>query len=279
VRERWVTPVVSVSGDPRVVSRAVPVYASLTSIFDNQNRLARTLQSILDQTRPPNRIFLHLSEESHLKDAGFPGRRITDEGLASVLENNGDRVEVHWVPNTGPYRKLLPTLEELVRARNEERFVVVTFDDDLEYHPGVISSLLSCDAPASCLRGFEMDLDGAESLAHWDYFRRRPLPEGTSLVNFSTGVGSVLYTRAVFEGLYDALLDSSIYLECCPTNDDIWFNFLRIANGVALTVVAAPYVARDLTNRETALWSHFNYAGNNQQIRATAARLNQLGLL
>ena len=83
----------------------------------------------------------------------------------------------------------------------------------------------------------------------------------------------------VFEGLYETLLDDDLYRSCCPTNDDIWFNLLRIVNRVPLTLVDAPYVTEDLTNPKTALWQRYNQRTNNSQIRATVDRLTELGLL
>ncbi len=273
----WVKPIVSPPGLRHADSSPGEVYVSLTSIFANQRRVACVLRSLVEQTRPPDRIFLHLSEEPYLKDAGFPGRNLTEDELVSTLDRYRDRVEVRWVPNRGPYRKLLPLLAELYGR--EEHFAVLTVDDDTEYHPGVVEALLGDGAPVRCLRGFAIAAECPGDLGRWGYFRRRRISQGTALMSFSTGVGGVLYRREAFEAVKDILLDESIYLDCCPTNDDIWFNFLRIANGVPMTVVDAPYVTLDRTNRETSLWKNFNGAGNNQQIRSTAKRLVEMGLL
>ena len=257
------------------------VYASLTSIFANQARLLETLESILAQSRLPDAVFVHLSTTPYLKDEGFRDGRVTHSGLATFLERHRERVHVRWVENTGPYRKLLPLVRDVTeRGLPEERHLrIVTLDDDVVYHPDTIASLLGSNAPSVCLRGFRMRLPPTGGLNQWGYWKKQRVASGASVLHFATGVGGVLYTLPVFEGLLGVLLDATLYRECCPTNDDIWFNLLRIANRVPMTVVDAPYVARDLTNHQTALFGHFNEAGNNPQIRATAARLQALGVL
>jgi len=156
---------------------------------------------------------------------------------------------------------------------------VLTLDDDLEYHPDVVATLVDCNALVACLRGFDMKVRRPSDLLTWEYSRRKRVSAGSSVFHFSTGVGGDLYTPSIFDELLEVFVDDALYLECCPTNDDIWFNFLRIVKGVPMTVVDAPYVERDLTNSSTALWQAFNFELNNRQIRATAARLQQIGLL
>lgn len=261
--------------------RGGKIYVSLTSIFDNQGRLLKTLQSILDQSLVPDAVFVHLSAEPYLKDQGFPDRRIPHRGLKAFLDRNRDLVKVRWVENTGPYRKLLPLIRDIRerRSTDEETVRIITVDDDLIYHPDVIFNLFESGAACACLRGFAMKVREVGELLSWGYWRKRRLASGSSVFHYATGVGGVLFTLPVFEGLFDVLLDDAIYRACCPTNDDIWFNFLRIANRVPLTVVDAPYVEKDLTNGGTSLWQRFNQAKNNDQIRATSAQLRKIGVL
>ncbi len=266
---------------PRVSKVRPRLYVSLTSIFDNQRRLLRTLESVVEQSLRPDAVYVHLSDEPYLQDQGFAGRRITDEGLASFLDRHRKLVHIRWVDNTGPYRKLLPLLREIQGRRqdNDEAVRIVTLDDDLVYDPGVLASLVGSGSPCACLRGFDMGIENPSALSDWGYFRKRRLGGGNSVFHFGTGVGGVLYTMPVFEGLFEILFDEDAYRECCPTNDDIWLNLLRIANQVPITTVDAPYVAEDLTNPKTALWQRYNQRNNNRQIRATVTRLRELGVL
>ena len=49
---------------------SIPIYVSLTSIYSNQDILLKTLFET-NQTRPPNKIYLHLSEEPLYWTKGF----------------------------------------------------------------------------------------------------------------------------------------------------------------------------------------------------------------
>ena len=43
-----------------------PIYISVTTIFQRQHKILKTLKSIINQTRKPDKIFLHISENSYL---------------------------------------------------------------------------------------------------------------------------------------------------------------------------------------------------------------------
>ena len=107
-----------------------PVYISLTSIFDNQNRLLQTLQSIMNQTIKPDKIFLYLSDKPYILDTGFKDKKITDTTLLTFINDNSI-IDINWVNNTGSYRKLLPLLKD----KWDEDCIIITIDDDNIYHP------------------------------------------------------------------------------------------------------------------------------------------------
>ena len=88
-----------------------PVYISITSIYQRQSELVVTLNSIISQTVIPDGIFLYLSEDPYLLDSGFKNKTITDKQLNQFIESN-PLIKIIWTKNTGPYRKLLPLLEE-----------------------------------------------------------------------------------------------------------------------------------------------------------------------
>ena len=57
------------------------IYISLTSIFQNQNILLKTLKSIKEQTLKPNKCIIYLSEEPYLLDEGFKDKIINKDWL------------------------------------------------------------------------------------------------------------------------------------------------------------------------------------------------------
>ena len=81
------------------INKKNPVYISLTSIYKNQDILLKTLQSIMKQTRLPDKIFLYLSEESYILDTGFKDKKITNTNLLKFINVNSI-IEIGWVKNT-----------------------------------------------------------------------------------------------------------------------------------------------------------------------------------
>lgn len=113
---------------------AVEVDVSLTTISARIGRLAPVVASLLAQNPAPARVLIHLSREGYLLDEGIAA---LPEDLAALVD--GQRVLVEWVPNTGPYRKILPWLG---RHLGTDRWVV-TADDDTIYPQGWLARLVA----------------------------------------------------------------------------------------------------------------------------------------
>ena len=52
-------------------NHSIPIYVSVTSIYKNQKELYLTLNSIINQSLKPNKIFIFLSESPYILDAGL----------------------------------------------------------------------------------------------------------------------------------------------------------------------------------------------------------------
>src|ERR1043166_8544361 len=103
------------------------VYVSLTTIKQNEASVVETLQSVAAQTQLPDKCFIFLSETPYLLDPGFKNGTIGSQ--LSVFLKSSPLFELRWCPNTGPFRKLLPLLEE----KFDENCLIVTIDDDTVY--------------------------------------------------------------------------------------------------------------------------------------------------
>src|SRR5947209_81082 len=96
-------------------SPATPIMSDLVgklliTLTTTHRRIAlvhKVLESICCQSRPADEIHLFVSKEGYLRDEGI--REIPPELLRVAKVND---VRIHYVPNTGPYRKLLPILKE-----------------------------------------------------------------------------------------------------------------------------------------------------------------------
>ena len=248
----------------------IPVYISITSIFKNQDILLKTLQSIIKQTRLPDKIFLYLSEESYLLDDGFNDKKITNLNLLNFV-NDTSIIIVKWVKNTGSYRKLLPLLKD----KWEEDCIIITIDDDTVYDINLIENLIENYKEQGCVIGFRGFTPLFDKLENFNYSKRDEL-KNLSLYNFLTGKGGILYKPEFFYKTKDLIFDDRIYLNTCDKQDDIWFYILRILNDVYCYINNTKYMNEDLNNK--GLYLTFNYdSGNNDSIKKTIEILKELG--
>ena len=236
----------------------IPVYVSLTSIFQNQDILVSTLVSILKQTVKPNKIFLYLSEEKYLLDNGFSGKRITDASLVNLLESNS-LIEIKWVKNIGPYRKLLPLLKE----KWNEDCIIITIDDDTYYTTDLIEKTLKVHkSNDNCIigsRGFTPRLHN-DDLKSFEYEVRQKENQSLSLYNFLTGKGGILYKPSFFHKTGDLIFNEKIFLKTNPTNDDLWFYAVRILNDVSCFLLPCSTWSKDFSR--SGLFVQFNNKNN-----------------
>ena len=251
------------------------LYVSVTSIKQNQTRLLSTLKSIKTQTIKPNKCFIYLSEEPYLLDKGFKDR-ILNKNLENFINKN-NLFEIRWCRNTGPYRKLLPLLKE----KFQEDCLILTIDDDVIYHRWLIKYYLRDYASHNCCinyRGYTMVFD--KSIKEFNYKNRfdyKLVPY--NLYNFHTGKAGVLYHPSFFYKTGNLIFNEELYMKCCPTGDDIWFNLCRIANGVNCFVKPRIYSLKDITNEKCCLFYKYNRKNdlNTQNIRQTVDVLTKLG--
>ena len=178
------------------------LYLSLTSIKGNEISLYHTIKSIANQTVKPDRCFLYLSEEAYMLDSGFKDRKIDDHLLKLIDES---MFEVVWVKNTGPYRKLLPLLQEKLH----EDCAIIAIDDDTGYEPDMIKKYVEYYRKYKCViaaRSFTMKFDSIEDINYKDRAELNSL----HLYNFHTGKGGVLYCPHFFSKTIDHIFNEEI---------------------------------------------------------------------
>lgn len=252
------------------------IFVSLTSIFQNQEILLKTLKTICNQSLKPDNCFLYLSEMPYLLDLGFKNRKLNDS-LKKFLDEQKYFIQTIWCDNTGPYRKLLPFLKN----NFNEDCLIITVDDDTEYDHNLIKNMVSDYEKFKCCisyRGFTMNYQG--NLKKLNYEERLPLLKN-NIFNFHTGKGGVLYHPSFFKKTKDIIFKKEIYKECCETGDDIWFNFMRIANQVPCYVDNKKYMTKDNTIIKNGLYANFNSIEklNTLNIKKTVEKLIKLKLL
>ncbi|WP_165900294.1 glycosyltransferase family A protein [Marinobacterium mangrovicola] len=177
-----------------------------------------TLLSLMDQDYPAFRIYLSLSKEPYLIDSGV---KVLPPWLNDMVSIG--KLEVYWVKNTGPYRKLLPIINQV-----EDDDLLVTCDDDVIYGRGWLSSLIesATEYPKHvvCGRGRTVKKSifssRPQTYLHW------PLAHGgaTGFDIVPTGVGGVVYNKNLLDMDF---INKKEFMDLAPRQDDLWFNKAR----------------------------------------------------
>lgn len=247
------------------------VYISLTTIFRNQEKAYLAIQSILNQTKKPDKIFLYLSEDKSFFDEGFKNKKITNENLLGLVNRN--KIDIIWGKDIGPYGKLLP----LLKQKWEEDCIIITIDDDTVHSNNLIENLVADYFKHKCVinyRGFTPQFDTIEN---FNYKKRKTAEQKLSLYNFPTGKGGVLYKPEFFHKTKDLIFNEEIYLDTCDKQDDIWFYLLRILNNINCFIGRKKWEQRSMLS--FGLYLNFNKKNNTNTVafKKTIYKLKSLG--
>lgn len=217
------------------------ISVNLTTTYQRLNLCRIALTSILLQSRLPDQINLWVSRESYLRDKGIADSEAIEALFESLPEVSRSCVKIRWVPNTGPYRKLIPMLREA-----EEDDVLITADDDIFYgRDWLIGLLQNFEAAnnqpvAARVRQKTFNFLGLKtSYLYWNVITERSIVDEDFVITF--GGGAVL-TKAMFRAEDIA---SDLYLRISPTADDLWYSRMLRNSGSRILVV--PEVLSELT--------------------------------
>jgi len=213
---------------------------NLTTTAQRLSLCRIALTSLLLQSRLPDQINLWVSKEPYLRDKGIANSEAVEKLIDSLPENGRSLVNIRWVPNTGPYRKLIPVLRE---AESDD--VIVTADDDIFYGSNWLSTLLTAYEKsdgrpvASRVRAKRINFIGKKtSYLLWKLIDKSAVLKDDFIVTF--GGGAVL-TRSMF---YEQDIADDSFLTLAPTADDLWYSALLRRNNNEVVVV--PELLRDL---------------------------------
>lgn len=236
------------------------IYISLTSIFQNQDILMKTCESLINQTLLPDKIFIYLSELPYLLDLGFKDKLISNNNLQTFLERHSNLINIKWVENEGPYRKLLPLLKE----KWNEECIIITVDDDTIYDKGLIKNMINDYKIHNCVINYRGFTPSCKNLNNFNYHKRDKLVN-KHLYNFPTGKGGILYKPSFFYKTTNLIFNKDVYMHCCKTQDDIWFYLVRIKNNIYCYIDAKQYMSKDNSNKY-ALYTNYNSKNDSNTI-------------
>lgn len=231
---------------------------SLTSISPRIHRLAPVIRSILAQDLAPARVLIHLSRGPCLLDQGIAD---LPDDLAALVD--GARVQVVWVENTGPYRKILPWAAD---HAGTDRWVV-TADDDTLYPQGWLARLVAgrqATGAVTAWSGHSIVAKGGRVAGYGRWFKAA-LPDGPALRVLPIGKDGVLYSGRDFP---PEVLDIATAQAIAPTADDLWLRWHMAGRGVRAQVVGQGVALPEVAKGGPSLWRAFNREGGNDAVVA-----------
>lgn len=195
------------------------IVVSLTTYGRRLYDVCYTIESLMQQTCPPNRIVLWLDPLTMSKPLPVALHKQKNRGL-----------EIFETPDIRSYKKLIPALKMFPEA------AIITVDDDVVYDYDIIERMLTAyvantDAIQAC-RVHSMKCDGSGRLLpynQWDW-----TTASTVKRHFITGVGGVLYPPY---SLGEEVLNQDVFRSICPTADDVWFTAMAKLNGTPIMKV------------------------------------------
>lgn len=250
----------------RIPTPEPEIIVSLTTIPSRLHQVHLAIETLLQQSLPPHRVILWLSDELTVDDLPLRLRRQQRRGLG-----------VRFRRDVRSFTKLIYALREHPES------IVVTADDDTFYPRDWLERLhqsyVRQPGFIHCHRAHLMleTADGSlRPYMEWEFFS--PGQTGPSLRLLPTGVGGVLYPPNVLPA---EVFNEAVFLKLCPTADDVWFKAMALLAGVP-TMKVSPHFSEYPTVPGTQgrrLYSHNSTNGNNdRQIQAVFQHYDLLPL-
>lgn len=197
---------------PRAHGLDRPLVVSLTSYPPRFAQLALAIRCLLSQSVAPDAVVLWVAEAD---------LDVVPEDVRA-LENQG--LTICGCDDLKSYKKLVPALME-----EPDRYIV-TADDDVYFGPHWLEDLVKAAHafPGRVIghRAHRIQYRG-EQIGPYSSWKKNidGAVEGRDV--FATGVGGILYPPHV---LHPMATDHSLFLDLCPSADDIWFYWMTRHN-------------------------------------------------
>lgn len=204
------------------IERSPRIIVSLTSYPGRIHTVHKTIDTLLSQTMKPDKVILWLATEQ------FPEQE--KELPKELLRLKKRGLTIEWCEDLKSYKKLIPTLKKYPED------IIVTSDDDAYYADNWLELLYKSYKKES---GLFVHCHRITKV-YFENGKYHVIPAGSSkfsqpsFLHKLTGLGGVLYPP---HSLYEDVLNEKLFQKLAPTNDDLWFWFMAILNGVKIKTV------------------------------------------
>jgi hypothetical protein len=178
------------------------------------------IESIMQGSVKPNRLILWLSEEE-FKNKEFP----------LTLQNQTKRgLEIRFCKDIKSYKKLIYSLKEFPNA------CIITIDDDLIYNFDLVENLVAAHkSNPNCIwatRIHEMTYNSDGSLKSYLQWNMCSQSDAQLLKNnfFTSGSGTLFPPNSLHKDVFN----ENVFMDICPTADDVWFNAMARLKGLEI---------------------------------------------
>ncbi|MDY0132482.1 MAG: hypothetical protein RBR53_07420 [Desulforegulaceae bacterium] len=228
------------------------IIVSLATTSQRLTLCRAALISLATQSLPASKIVVNVSKEPYLRDSG-----IKNKNVLAFLTNGLDvlakkTIEIRWVDNTGPYRKLIPTLQTA-----NDNDIIVTADDDIFYGQQWLKLLLEDFDPenkiihaARARYQRKNHLKKLTGYGYWPIVNKPALIVDDWIITY--GGGAVL-CKSWFS---DDLLEDSNYLNVAPIADDLWYSKLCKLSGLKVKVIPSALNELNFFQHDDGLVNH-----------------------
>lgn len=241
---------VSIKSIQNKIDAETSITASLTTFPARVKEVRYAILSILLQTMRPNRVILWLAREQ------FPEEKIP-ENLTDLCQYG---LEVHFCDDLRSHKKYYYALQE---QKADE--VVITFDDDIIYHPHTIERLMQKHKEhPECIVCSQVHVmtfnDQGEIMPYnqWsNYSSSMPNPNKDFMP--LTGSGC-LYPYNIMP---KTTFQKDKLMKCAFTADDLWIGFMARISKVPICITDKPAnIFSVVTSSQTQHLGQINCLGN-----------------
>ncbi|OBT19501.1 hypothetical protein A9263_15190 [Vibrio cyclitrophicus] len=195
-----------------------PLIVSLTTYNKRIHDVNIVIESIGRQTVKPNQLILWLDINE------FPNYDSIPLKLQKMMSRG---LDVRFCENLRSYKKLVPTLEQFPDSH------IITIDDDIIYPDDMLELLIRDHKNhPDCLigmRAHRVTYDKKGNIKKYKHWKKNIIDsEASDEIFLTTGAG----TFFPYGVLSKELLNKKLFMEICPSADDIWVKVISMHSNV-----------------------------------------------